>query len=328
MANIVINNYCNLKCEYCFASNMLREKPKFMTLVEFKLILMFLSKTREKYLGIIGGEPTLHPDFESIIRETNKYCRKYNGTATLYTNGICLDKFIPIIGKRIGILLNCNSPKNMPSEYWKNILGLFEHMDHLSWLENSSDSLKKITVGCNVYPGLTDYSYIWDLVDKYHIFGLRTSVVSPDGIYSEMRKDKEAYYKIMKPIFLEHCRNAIKHKCFLLMDCNVIPMCYFESDERELVYNACVFQSNHNFCEPVIDIKSNYKCSACFGMSDEEVDMRYFNDIIQLKRYLTAKIVFPKVKLNCTGKCTTCKKYELMLCQGGCLSFTRACKHN
>ena len=29
----------------------------------------------------------------------------------------------------------------------------------------------------------------------------------------------------------------------------------------------------------------------------------------------------PRAKANCTGRCTTCKKHELNICQGGCLGF-------
>lgn len=325
MPNIAINNFCNLKCKYCFADDMIHEKSMSITLDDFKKILDFSSRTPDNHIGIIGGEPTLHPDFENILKEANRYCKELNTTATLFTNGINLEKYLPYIGERFGILLNCNSPQFMTPEQWSATMELLEHADALSWLEDRPNGPARINLGCNVYPGLTDYSYIWEIVDKYHLKHLRTSVVSPGGIYADMRKDKEAYYALMKPIFLEHCKNAIKHKCILGLDCGKIPSCYFSSEELELINESCdCYQSA--FCEPVIDIKANFKCYACFGQSDQEVDMRDFENIDELRRYLFAKITLPNVEANCTGKCTSCKKHELLQCQGGCLSFGRAHK--
>lgn len=323
MANIAITNYCNLKCKYCFADDMIQEKSMSITLEDYKHILSFLARTPENHVGIIGGEPTLHPDFENILKETNKYCKECNTGATLFTNGINLEKYLPFIGERIGILLNCNSPQFMSDEQWKKTNELLDHVDLLSWLDDKPTHPAKLNIGCNVYPGLTDYSYIWEIVDKYHLTHLRTSVVSPGGIYADMRSDKEAYYKLMKPIFIEHCKNAIKHKCVLNMDCGKIPNCYYTMEEKEIVEKACD-RHQGEFCEPVVDIKANFKCYACFGQTDKEVDIRDFNDIFELKRYLLANCTFPKAKANCTGKCTSCKKHDLMQCQGGCLSFARA----
>ena len=322
MANIAIVNYCNLKCKYCFADDMIHEKSTSITMEDFKKILSFLAKTPENHVGIIGGEPTLHPDFENILKEVNRYCKECRTGATLFTNGINLDKYLPFIGERIGILINCNSPQFMSDEYWKSTIKLLDHLDSLSWLEDTPRASAKANIGCNVYPGLTDYSYIWEIVDKYHITHLRTSVVSPAGIYTEMRNDKEAYYALMKPIFIEHCKNAIKHKCKLNMDCGKIPFCYFSEEEKEIVLEACLGEYNRGteFCEPVIDITSDFKATACFGAWDP-IDIRDFNNIHELKRYLLAEKTIPRAKANCTGKCATCKKHELLICSGGCLGF-------
>ena len=322
MANIAVCNYCNLKCKYCFADDMICEKSTSITLDDYRRILGFLSRTPDNHIGIIGGEPTLHPRFDEILKETNKYCKSCNTTATLFTNGINLDKYLPLIGERIGILLNLNSPTEMSDEQWKNTMDLLEHIDTLSWLDDKPDRPAKLNIGVNVHPGCTDYSFAWEVVDKYHISHLRTSIVSPGGIFYCMRTDKEAYYAKMKPIFLDHCKNAIKHHCKLNMDCARIPKCYFSREEMDLVYQATNHYDSY-FCEPVIDIKGNFKVYACFGQTDQEVDMRDFSDIHELRRYLLAKVTLPHVAANCTGKCASCKEYELLKCSCGCCAFSR-----
>lgn len=315
MANIAIVNYCNLKCKYCFADDMIQEESTAMTLDDFKKILEFISRTQMNHIGIIGGEPTLHPDFIEILKEVNKYCREVDTGATLFTNGIELDKFIPYIGDRIGILINCNTPKFQTSEQFQKLNDTLDHLNELSWFD------KKANLGCNVYMDCTDYSYMWDIVDKYKLRHIRCSVVSPGGCYHEWRADKEAYYLAMKPIFVDFCKEATKHACRLNMDCGHIPMCYFTAEEREIVEGICdnLYQ---DFCEPVIDITPEFKATSCFGAYDP-VDIRDFDNLIELQRYLLLKKNVPRAAANCTGKCTTCKKHKLLQCQGGCLGFAQ-----
>jgi hypothetical protein len=98
-------------------------------------------------------------------------------------------------------------------------------------------------------------------------------------------------------------------------------MCYFNDDEKQLVLDACGGERcDNNFCEPVVDVNPNFKATACFGSYDP-VDIRDFDNLIELERYLLLKKSYPRALANCTGKCATCKKHELLQCQGGCLGF-------
>lgn len=312
--NIAIVNYCNLKCKYCFADDMIREETQTMTLDNFRRILQFAARTPKNHVGIIGGEPTLHPQFDEIMKEVNRYCRELNTDATLFTNGIELEKFLPTIGDRVGLLINCNTPQYQSTELYSKQRNTLDHLHELSWFD------RKANCGCNIYPGCTDYSYMWDIVDRYHLDHIRTSVVSPAACYISWRNDKEGYYNLMKPIFLQFCEDAIKHNCHLNIDCGHIPMCFFSEDEKRLVQEVCTAQCDNGFCEPVVDVNPNFKATACFGSYDP-VDIRDFNDLIELERYLLLKKSYPRVQANCTGKCTTCRKHELLQCQGGCLGF-------
>lgn len=316
MANIAIINYCNLKCKYCFADDMIHEKATTISLDDYRKILDFIARTPKNHIGIIGGEPTLHPQFEDILKETNFYCKQVNTGATLFTNGIELERFMPFIGERIGLLININSPEYQKEEATRKQRETLDHLDALSWFD------QKANCGCNIHPDLDDYSFIWDIVDRYHLNHIRTSVVSPSACYEKYRKDKEAYYNMMKPKFLKFAEDAKKHHCRLNMDCGHIPMCYFNREETELLKEVCdnLYQ---DWCEPVVDITPEFKATACFGSYDP-VDIRDFNNLLELERYLQHKKSMPKVEANCTGKCTTCKAYELMQCQGGCLGFADA----
>lgn len=316
MANIAVNNYCSLKCPYCFADEMIHEKSCSISIDNLRIILDWLSRTPKNHVGIIGGEPTLHPHFDEILKEINIYCRNLNTTATLFTNGIDLDKFLPDIGNRISILINTNSPNNMEAEKYSKLLDTLDHLDLLCWYDD------RVTLGCNVYRELDDYSYIWELVDKYHLRRLRTSVTAPNP---KLNMGKEEYYLSMKDKFINFCKDAIEHHCVLNIDCNHIPECYY-TDEEFSIYNDAIRDPDgriplpNSFCNPVVDITGNFKATACFGSYDP-IDIRDFDNLDELERYLLFKKSYPRYCNNGTGRCSTCKKYKLMQCQGGCLGF-------
>lgn len=66
MPNIILTEYCNLKCPYCFASTMIEEAKDYknITMEQLDNILNWLYPTAiegEFGIGLIGGEPLLHP---------------------------------------------------------------------------------------------------------------------------------------------------------------------------------------------------------------------------------------------------------------------------
>ena len=78
MPNIAILNYCNLKCPYCFADDMIHEKSKAITIDDLRKILEWVARTPENHVGLIGGEPTLHRDFFKIIELLLQYSDDYS----------------------------------------------------------------------------------------------------------------------------------------------------------------------------------------------------------------------------------------------------------
>ena len=72
--NIMLNQVCNLACPYCFANEFVGRSEKSLksdksqiTEENFRIALDFAIKSRETRLGLIGGEPTLHPKFEEFV---------------------------------------------------------------------------------------------------------------------------------------------------------------------------------------------------------------------------------------------------------------------
>jgi molybdenum cofactor biosynthesis enzyme MoaA len=73
MPNIIINNYCNQKCEYCFAeNNMSISTKKEMSIITFIKVLKYLKFNEEKEVRILGGEPLLAKNIRKFILLSTK----------------------------------------------------------------------------------------------------------------------------------------------------------------------------------------------------------------------------------------------------------------
>lgn len=114
--SIIITNKCNLNCSYCHSFIPAIDNDYVdITLVEYEKIinrLHTLFGNRIKYFNILGGEPLLRKDLDSIIYITRKYFSDNNCTKiSISTNGILINKIpqktLDIFNKyKIGILLS------------------------------------------------------------------------------------------------------------------------------------------------------------------------------------------------------------------------------
>lgn len=310
MANIAINNYCNLQCPYCFANRYITEEEmQSITMEQLEYILEFLGRSSVGRVGIIGGEPTLHPNFSQIITRVAEFCKEHNTHCSIFSNGIQLHKFARLITDNVTCLVNVNSPEVIGESNWKLLIKSLDRIKLCSGLEN-------INLGVNLYSTLTDYGFIFDLALNYCKDHIRVSYVAPTCSFSKV--DKDEYYTNAKQIFLPFVDRAIKEGVRVKLDCNHIPRCYFTEEELQKVDS--IVDGFHDYCEPVIDITPEFKATACFG-AYELFDLSKFENIHQVERYLRYKKLYPLSESNCTGKCNTCAKHENLSCQGGCLAF-------
>lgn len=313
MPNIALLNYCNLSCPYCFANEFIEEKKQIITLEQIDKILNFLKTSNDKNMriGLIGGEPTLHPQFKEIILKCYNFTKQHNYRPPLvFTNGIELEPYIKYFNQIRG-LININEPKIIGLEKWNKI------KKNLKIL-NSLDLQKNINIGINIYPDIQDFSYIFEIATKYSFNNIRCSIVAPTCNFSYFKKDE--YYYYMKNIFIKFVQQAAQLKIKINLDCNKIPICYFNETEKEIILQNCIHFSS--FCQPVIDITPDFKATSCFGTYNP-IDLNQFQNLEQLERYFLFHDIQPLTIKNKIGKCKNCEKIDLFSCQGGCLAFAK-----
>jgi len=316
MANIVLCRKCNLKCPYCFANELKSSNYEDISGEALDTILDFVSV--DGNVGLIGGEPLLHPDFDRIIEQI-KNDERFS-YVTVFTNGILADRYMSqLCSNKVKILINVNSV----SDIGKCNFGKIEK--NIEILLNNG-MRQNITLGINLYKKEQDFSDFLSLVKKFNFDRVRFSVsipqdrtINPIEYFNEMKATLLSFLKELRDLRVAPCP-----------DCNVIPSCVYSKEERAFLKTLPYYSQldtelllgEKSVCSPIIDIYPDYLASRCFGCYDNlKIDIRKFKNINDLRNYFFMWIDSKRVHIPVRTSCTNCYKFNTFACYGSCLGF-------
>lgn len=320
MISLVINSKCNQKCEYCFAYNTLHDNNTFMSLETCEEILKFQAKAidyRIKHaVGIIGGEPTLHPQFSEMLALINDYSKRYYFDPILFTNGTHLcDHEIPK-GMNLTGLINVNHPDIVGKKNFNGTLKAIE-----KYCEN-------FNIGINLYPGMKDYSFIFDIAKEYKINNIRVAIACPDGQYNNMINNRIQYFLLCTDIFINFCLQVIKNNMHIDIDHNYIPICLLNNKQKDIINMACNYYPNvtgnmvGRRCTANIDVHPDLTVTHCF-IRPEIISIKDFSAPDELEQYININWIDKMYKNMEYEECKTCDMFRNMTCNIGCLRFSK-----
>ncbi len=114
MTNIAVAQACNLRCPYCFAEgamarNGLGKAGTFISLDAFQDRLDLLERSGIGEARLIGGEPTLHPQFPELVR----LARLRNLRVVVFSRGLMPETALAALEalpvETCGVLVNVNA---------------------------------------------------------------------------------------------------------------------------------------------------------------------------------------------------------------------------
>ncbi len=274
----------------------------------------FFTLSGHKRFQILGGEPTLHPDFNDMIA----YLLERGFGINVFTNGIMRDEklaeaatiFVDVPPEKLSFTCNLNEPKSTPqslseTESIRRFLGAFG---------------ERITPGFNIYKPDFDLKFIFQYINEFGLnrtirMGLAHPIAGKNNKFIALTDIEKIINRLFTFIpIMERLR--IKPG----LDCG-FPLCKFDDDQLGWLYRNT--GGHYDFgCAPVIDIGPDMTVWPCFPLSDfHKKSIFDFNSIDEIFRYYDD--IHKKVRIETGGifeECDSCKFREENICKGGCLA--------
>jgi MoaA/NifB/PqqE/SkfB family radical SAM enzyme len=313
VANLVISNVCNAACEYCFAADYLAEtrkatSPAFMSLDEYQQYLGFLERAGMHEARLLGGEPTLHPDFAEMVR----MARERGLMITVFSHGVmpeadlqCLEALAPS---------ECTVIVNMSARF-----AHAESAEQAGW--KRVEGLKRLgtraMLGVNIQsPGFDLEPVLRTIAEAGLRKVIRLGMALPGPGAGNRYVHPKQYRRIGSRIVQQAGLAAGAGVC-LDFDCGFVR-CMFSDEEMEALKQSGVQPEMH--CSPILDICAGGEVLHCFSLSDRfKEPYRAQVNASALRRTFLARTQTYR-KAGVFRECSACAYKQRNECSGGCLS--------
>ncbi len=305
MANLAITSHCNLACRYCFTQDVFRKTSAHaghMSLTVFQRSLDLLVRSGVNEVRLLGGEPTLHPEFITLLNlalKTGKFVR-------VFTNGMIpdsvLDALCRIPEKQLTLVLNINHLKGEKFDFPEKISAVLERLH------------EKIIPGLNIDTKNVELLPLLALVKNHRLKkAVRLGLAQPCTGYDNAYLPPKHYFAVGDKV-LGFTEQAQRQSVKVILDCGFVPCMFADADWKNFDLD---FRPGRQ-CEPIPDILPDGTVVPCYPLSgfisqalDETQSTSQSREsfMTSLAVYRTAGIY--KI-------CSICDYRKKGLCTGGC----------
>lgn len=315
MANVLFTTYCNRNCKYCFARSKVNLDEEYgdpsrnLSFENLEKIIRFYKASLLNRFVVLGGEPTLHPDFPRMIDRILE--EKEFESLVIFSNGLMPERVLEYLrtnsDSRLAIAMNLNSEANHTPAQWSQV-------------NNTMKTLgKRVGLGINIYGPKQESAYIVQAIKEYNLgthvrVGLTHPIAGTDNQYA-----REEDFPDIAEDLLHFGELAYRNGINFSFDCG-FPFCMFTLDQhKELLKLGIKFRS---ICNPIIDIGPDLTVWRCFPLLKDIAghldDFKTRKEILDHfdKKYRTLSMIGNLLE------CPECIYNKNQLCSGGCLART------
>lgn len=316
IAWLTTNRTCNNNCKWCYA----RSKLKNLTTMNFdkaKALVDELQRLEVKRIILIGGEPTIYPNFIELIQ----YIREKNIRVSIATNG---RKFIDReFAKKVleaGINgIDFSLKAITEKEYFKNTkaYGLNEMLNGYKNLTQLGfyPSVSYVIVEDNY----EEFDKLLSFIEKNNFRHFSFQFVKP---VLEMNKVDQSMDLRKMGKFVEYMHKKLKETNINYTIEISFPLCLIPGETlKELIAESKIINCCHVPRGSGINFDEEFKIIPCnhfvdFPFSDSPVDFCNKNSIEEIMQSEIVKEFRNKARCFPTVKCQSCDLWEK--CGGGC----------
>lgn len=317
MANLVITDQCNLACPYCFAQSYLQQEKAegnptgaFISREAFEARLDFLVRSGVGEVRLIGGEPTLHPQFEALIAAAQQRGLK----VIVFSHGVMKDSALRCLEQlpldQCTVLINANA--SHPAADSERLM-----------VRRQTALLRlgeRALPGCNLYTSNIKLDWLIPLImetgcRKAVRLGLAQPIVGADNLYLHPKQ-----YRIIAEKIVRFAERAAEYGIRAEFDCGFVR-CMFS--DKELATLRRLDADIGWRCSPVLDIAMNDTAIHCFPLTNfATVAFDATTDDAAGLRTALAQQVAPYRQAGIYKECSSCAYKAAGECSGGCLGVT------
>lgn len=308
MANISLTATCNRACSFCFAGDAMEAQGaggKFMPLDRVHAALDFLVRSQISQARLLGGEPTLHPQFDRIVDDV----LGRGLTLLVFSGGLiperALRKLETLPPPVLNVLVNVISPATGKPHEVAQQAGVFRRLGRRAMLGITIDA-----------PGV-DLGFLLDLIERYDLgqtvrLGLAHPTLGGSNTALHPRHYPEVGRRVAELGFAARDRGV-----GLEFDCGWVP-CMFPHGALEAL-GITPAQVGLR-CSPILDLLPDGELISCYPLASHASEaLTPDRDAAWMRqRFSTGQAVDRQFMLY--RECEDCRWRARGECTGGCLS--------
>lgn len=310
MTNLTISAVCNQNCPYCFAADYLwqGEQPAqpFLDLNDFETSLAFLDRSGVDQIRLLGGEPTLHPQFARIIELAGQTGKRL----LVFSNGLMPEpalaslEALPIAA--CTVLINVNAPEEA---------GEVLHARRYATIRRLG---KRVLPGFNIYRPDFQLDFLLPIIAETGCqpsirLGLAHPCLSGDNQYIRPHQ-----YAAIGQKLVHFARRAADAGVSLEFDCGFVRCMFSDSDLSTLkALKADVGWR----CNPILDVGINGQVIYCYPLAGlGSLPLTPESDASTLRQtFITRTQAYRQAGIF--KECSSCSFKSSGECAGGCLAI-------
>jgi radical SAM family protein len=312
VTNLIVSTTCPMRCSFCFAgeqtASTARGPSRYLSLDEFDRRLAFLDRSGIGEVRLIGGEPTLHPQFPELV------ARARGRRIVVFTNGLMPERALACLESlpenECTVLLNMNATRRPDGP------GVAE-MRHREAVAHRLGARAKL--GFTIFRVDFDLDPLFELATESGAQrGIRLGLAQPIlGGGNEYLHPKQ--YPAVGRRIAGFAQRGARAGASLELDCGFVR-CMFSDEDVEVLTRVGADLGWR--CSPVLDVGLDGTVSHCFPLAGS-VDVRLAGDLDarELRGRLEAR-TRPYRLAGIYRRCSRCLWKQRGECTGGCLAAT------
>lgn len=310
MANLTISTVCNQHCPYCFTSDYLgdsRTSHSFLEVSDFDARLDFLDRSDIDQVRLLGGEPTLHPQFPELIGLARARGKK----VVVFTNGLMPEESLACLEElsatECTVLVNVNDPSEAGEETFERQRATIRRLG------------KRALLGFNIYQADFRPDFLLSLVDEAGCrpavrLGLAHPCLSGDNLYIHPNQYVAIGQKIVR-----FARDAAGSNVTVEFDCGFVR-CMFSDEDLETL--EALGADVGWRCNPILDVGIDGRVIHCYPLSRLGGLPLTPETTAPALRSGFESLTRPYRQAGVFKECSTCSFKLSGTCPGGCLAAT------